>query len=444
MKRLAFFLAAALATFVAASAMGASSVTNNAAISHTGPPFTITAPTNGQALIWSSSAGAGGAWINGSGGGSGTVTSVGLTSTSNTLSVTGTSPITGSGTLDLEILAVPASALPAPSASTLGGVESLAALSHNFLTSISTLGVPTQAQPAFADLSGSATCAQQPALTGVVTSSAGACATSFAASPAFTTPSLGAATATSINGNTFTAGTYTLTGTAGKTLTFQNNLTLAGTDGTTMTFPGTSDTVVTLGATQTLAGKTLTSPTLTTPALGTPSALVLTNATSLPCGAMPALTGAVTSSAGACATTLSTAFASGTYTAVATGYSSGPTCTLNYNLSDGMVLLSINAACTATSNATGLTLPGTNMPAALKPATAHLTVCYGVEDNTIASGIEAVASVSTGGVLTFTLMGASGVTPFYVGGNAAGAASFTASGTKGFIAGFACAPYSTS
>lgn len=47
-----------------------------------------------------------------------------------------------------------------------------------------------------------------------------------------------------------------------------------------------------------------TSPTLTTPALGTPSALVLTNATSLPCAATPALTGDATTSAGSCATSV--------------------------------------------------------------------------------------------------------------------------------------------
>lgn len=57
------------------------------------------------------------------------------------------------------------------------------------------------------------------------------------------TPALGAATATSINGNTFTTGTYTLTGTAGKTLNFTNSLTLSGTDSTTMTFPSASATV---------------------------------------------------------------------------------------------------------------------------------------------------------------------------------------------------------
>lgn len=70
-------------------------------------------------------------------------------------------------------------------------------------------------------------------------------------SPTFITPTLGAALATSINGNTFTTGSYTLTGTAGKTLTFSNSLTLAGTDSTTMTFPSTSATVGGLGIAQT-------------------------------------------------------------------------------------------------------------------------------------------------------------------------------------------------
>jgi hypothetical protein len=59
---------------------------------------------------------------------------------------------------------IAASVLPNPSASTLGGVESIAAVSHNFLTSISTSGVPAQAQPAFTDISGSITYAQFTAL----------------------------------------------------------------------------------------------------------------------------------------------------------------------------------------------------------------------------------------------------------------------------------------
>jgi len=76
----------------------------------------------------------------------------------------------------------------------------------------------------------------------------------FATSPTFTTPTLGVATATTLNGKTFTTGTYTLTGTAGKTLTFSNTLTLAGTDSTTMTFPSTSATIARTDAGQTFTG----------------------------------------------------------------------------------------------------------------------------------------------------------------------------------------------
>jgi hypothetical protein len=44
--------------------------------------------------------------------------------------------------------------LPNPSPTTLGGVKSAAAVTNQFLTGITTLGVPTKAQPAFTDLSG--------------------------------------------------------------------------------------------------------------------------------------------------------------------------------------------------------------------------------------------------------------------------------------------------
>jgi hypothetical protein len=50
--------------------------------------------------------------------------------------------------------------LPVPSATTLGGVESITVVSHNFLTGISTSGIPTQAQPAFTDISGTLAIAQ--------------------------------------------------------------------------------------------------------------------------------------------------------------------------------------------------------------------------------------------------------------------------------------------
>ena len=86
-------------------------------------------------------------------------------------------------------------------------------------------------------------------------------------SPIFTTPNIGAATATTVNKVTITAPVTgaTLTIADGKTATVNNSLTLAGTDSTTMTFPSASDTVVGLTATQTLTNKTLTSPTVTSP-----------------------------------------------------------------------------------------------------------------------------------------------------------------------------------
>lgn len=49
--------------------------------------------------------------------------------------------------------------LPAPSASTLGGIESLAAVAHLWINAISTAGVPSATQPACGDLSnGAASC----------------------------------------------------------------------------------------------------------------------------------------------------------------------------------------------------------------------------------------------------------------------------------------------
>ncbi len=72
------------------------------------------------------------------------------------------------------------------------------------------------------------------------------------------TNAFGVITATTLNGNTFTTGTYTLTGTAGKTLNFTNSLTLSGTDSTTMTFPTTSKTLAANdGSNMTLASQAI-------------------------------------------------------------------------------------------------------------------------------------------------------------------------------------------
>lgn len=59
---------------------------------------------------------------------------------------------------------VAAAQLPNPTASTLGGVESFVAVAHQWINTISTSGVPSATQPAFSDLSGSATLAQLPSI----------------------------------------------------------------------------------------------------------------------------------------------------------------------------------------------------------------------------------------------------------------------------------------
>lgn len=174
-----------------------------------------------------------------------------------------------------------------------------------------------------------------------------------ATSPTLVTPILGAATATTLNGLTINSTTGTLAIANSKTLTASNTLTLTGTDGTSFAFPGSSDTVVTLSATQTLTNKTLTAPTIaandnaftlrddldttkllqfqlsglttgttrtltvpdaSTTLVGTDTTQTLTNKSivasqltgTLQAGQFPALTGDVTTTAGALATTLAT------------------------------------------------------------------------------------------------------------------------------------------
>ncbi len=109
-------------------------------------------------------------------------------------------------------------------------------------------------------------------LAAAVTDETGSGALVFAVSPSFTTPSLGAATALTINRITFTqpaagatltiadgktltaSNSITLAGTDGKTLTINHSLTLSGTDGTVMTFPSTNATMARTDAAQTFAG----------------------------------------------------------------------------------------------------------------------------------------------------------------------------------------------
>lgn len=89
------------------------------------------------------------------------------------------------------------------------------------------------------------------------TANTGTGAIARAVSPSFTTPTLGVATATTINKVTFTAPATgsALTIADGKTLTASNSITLAGTDGITWTGPSSNATLAALNiASQTVTG----------------------------------------------------------------------------------------------------------------------------------------------------------------------------------------------
>lgn len=99
-------------------------------------------------------------------------------------------------------------------------------------------------------------------------------------SPTLVTPTIGVATATSINKMAITAPatSSTLSINDGKAFTVNNSLILNGSDGTSLTFQGT-DTYVGRTTTDTLTNKTLTAPVMTSPVLGTPASGVATNLT---------------------------------------------------------------------------------------------------------------------------------------------------------------------
>ena len=93
-------------------------------------------------------------------------------------------------------------------------------------------------------------------LAGAISDETGSGSLVFGTSPTFTTPTLGAATATSINKVIITAPTNnaTLTIADGKTLTASNSITLSGTDATSMTFPSSNATIARTDAAQTFTG----------------------------------------------------------------------------------------------------------------------------------------------------------------------------------------------
>ena len=140
-------------------------------------------------------------------------------------------------------------------------------------------------------------------LASAVTDETGSGALVFATSPTLVTPTLGVASATSVNKVAITAPITgsTLTIADGKTLTASNTLTFTGTDSSSVAFGAGGTVVYTSNKLSVHAATTsaelagvisdetgtgalvfANSPTLVTPALGTPSSVTLTNATGLP------------------------------------------------------------------------------------------------------------------------------------------------------------------
>ncbi len=149
--------------------------------------------------------------------------------------------------------------LPNPSSSTLGGVQSAAAVSHQFITSISTSGVPALAQPAFTDISGTAAVAQLPTTGLVINQHSGSILTHSNTNGTVTldlslndwikvgpvTGNFTLATANTTNGQQFTVILSQQNGNSNFSVTWFSGITWVGTPFTAPVMPSTNSAILT-------------------------------------------------------------------------------------------------------------------------------------------------------------------------------------------------------
>ena len=209
----------------------------------------------------------------------------------------------------------------------------------------------------------------------------------LANNPTLVTPTLGVATATSINKLAITAPATgsTLAVADGKTLTANNTLTLAGTDGTTQTFPTTSASIARTDAGQTFTGTQTFSSTIAGSISGN-AATVTTNAN---------LTGPITSIGN------TTSVASQTGTGSKFVMDTSPTLvTPNIGAATGA---SLNVGTGALTG--GLITGSSEILNGVRSETANYTVT--TSDRTILAD-------STAGAITITLPSAVGISGFII------------------------------
>jgi hypothetical protein len=213
----------------------------------------------------------------------------------------------------------------------------------------------------------------------------------LATSPTLVTPTLGAATATSINKMAITAPatSSTLAVADGKTFTVSNSLTFTGTDGNSFAFPSGSDTVDTISATQTLSNKTLVAP-----ALGTPASGVMTNVT----GTATGLTSGITNALASATTTVNVSSATAPSANQVLTATDSTHATWQTPASGGLTLL------TDTATTSGSTSSQTGLPSTIK----QIVLTW--RNGTLGSGANTVGirlgDATTGGFVTTGYTGA--------------------------------------